>query len=63
MMPRTPTTDADAAHRLDLRRAAALLTTDALQNAIFTRANFSSIATDASGVRQLFNVGAGRLLS
>jgi PAS domain S-box-containing protein len=34
----------------------------ALQNAIFNSANFSSIATDASGVIQIFNVGAERML-
>ncbi len=34
----------------------------ALQNAIFNSANFSSIATDAKGVIQLFNVGAERML-
>ena len=36
--------------------------TDALQNAIFNSANFSSIATDEKGVIQLFNVGAERML-
>jgi PAS domain S-box-containing protein len=35
---------------------------DALQNAIFNSANFSSIATDAKGVIQIFNVGAERML-
>lgn len=34
----------------------------ALQRAIFTSANFSSIATDARGVIQIFNVGAERML-
>ena len=34
----------------------------ALQNAIFNSANFSSIATDAKGVIQIFNVGAERML-
>src|SRR3954467_13581456 len=34
----------------------------ALQNAIFNSANFSSIATDAQGVIQVFNVGAERML-
>ena len=34
----------------------------ALQNAIFNSANFSSIATDAKGVIQIFNVGAERAL-
>jgi len=35
---------------------------DALQNAIFNSANFSSIATDANGVIQIFNAGAERML-
>jgi len=43
-------------------RAEALLTTGALQSAIFNSANFSSIATDAEGVIQIFNVGAERML-
>ena len=34
----------------------------ALQAAIFNSANFSSIATDARGVIQIFNVGAERML-
>ncbi|MDD4929099.1 MAG: PAS domain S-box protein [Gallionella sp.] len=40
----------------------ALLKTGGLQNAIFNSANFSSIATDAKGVIQIFNVGAERML-
>jgi PAS domain S-box-containing protein len=40
----------------------ALLKAGALQNAIFNSANFSCIATDASGVIQIFNVGAERML-
>jgi PAS domain S-box-containing protein len=43
-------------------RSEALLRTGALQNAIFNSANFSSIATDAHGVIQIFNVGAERML-
>ena len=39
-----------------------MLKTGALQNAIFNSANFSSIATDAKGVIQIFNVGAERML-
>jgi len=35
---------------------------DELQLAIFNSANFSSIATDAAGVIQIFNVGAERML-
>src|SRR5216684_2208733 len=46
----------------EVRREAALLKTGALQNAIFNSANFSSIATDETGVIQLFNVGAERML-
>ena len=41
---------------------AALLKAGALQTAIFNSANFSSIATDAQGVIQIFNVGAERML-
>ena len=41
---------------------AALLKAGALQRAIFNSANFSSIATDAKGVIQIFNVGAERML-
>jgi PAS domain S-box-containing protein len=39
-----------------------LLKTGALQKATFDSANFSSIATDAKGVIQIFNVGAERML-
>jgi PAS domain S-box-containing protein len=46
----------------DGRRQEALLTAEALQDAIFNSANFSSIATDAKGVIQIFNVGAERML-
>ena len=45
-----------------VRREEALLKAGALQNAIFNSANFSSIATDARGVIQIFNVGAERML-
>src|SRR6185295_7108894 len=41
---------------------AAPIRTGALQDAIFNSANFSSIATDAQGVIQIFNVGAERML-
>jgi PAS domain S-box-containing protein len=44
------------------RAEQALLKAGALQNAIFNSANFSSIATDSSGVIQIFNVGAERML-
>jgi PAS domain S-box-containing protein len=47
---------------IEVRRQEALLKTGALQNAIFNSANFSSIATDARGVIQIFNVGAERML-
>jgi signal transduction histidine kinase len=39
-----------------------LLKAGALQHAILNSANFSSIATDAHGVIQIFNVGAERML-
>ena len=49
---------------ISTRRAAEaeLLKAGALQKAIFDSANFSSIATDAKGVIQIFNVGAERML-
>jgi len=46
----------------DARRQSDLFNTASLQTAIFNSANFSSIATDAKGVIQIFNVGAERLL-
>ena len=46
----------------DVSQAETLLRTGALQRAIFNSANFSSIATDAMGVVQIFNVGAERML-
>jgi PAS domain S-box-containing protein len=46
----------------DDRGEEALLEAGALQRAIFNSANFSSIATDAKGVIQIFNVGAERML-
>src|SRR5579864_8443636 len=55
----TPETDGV---NIDARHAEALLKTGALQSAIFNSANFSSIATDAKGVIQIFNVGAERML-
>jgi len=48
--------------QLDAGKADALLKTGALQKAIFNSANFSSIATDAMAVIQIFNVGAERML-
>src|SRR6202453_3190926 len=44
------------------RAEEALLKAGALQSAIFNSVNFSSIATDANGVIQIFNVGAERML-
>ena len=56
----------EAADTLDIimkdRRQEAMLTAEALQRAIYNSANFSSIATDARGVIQIFNVGAERML-
>jgi len=46
----------------EIQHQEALLKNRALQNAIFNSANFSSIATDADGVIQIFNVGAERML-
>jgi PAS domain S-box-containing protein len=46
----------------EVRGEEALLKAGALQKAIFNSANFSSIATDAKGVIQIFNVGAERML-
>ena len=51
-----------AAGIAELQRHEVLLKTGALQTAILHSANFSSIATDASGVIQIFNVGAERML-
>jgi len=45
-----------------LRHQETLLKTGALQDAIFSSAYFSSIATDEKGVIQIFNVGAERML-
>jgi PAS domain S-box-containing protein len=50
----------DAMHAKVL--TAPLLKAGALQDAIFNSANFSTIATDAEGVIQIFNVGAQRML-
>ncbi len=47
---------------VEIQHAEALLRTGAHQTAIFNSANFSSIATDATGVIQIFNVGAERML-
>jgi len=59
----TFTDDAHVANGItEVRRQEALLKAGALQSAIFNSANFSSIATDANGVIQIFNVGAERML-
>src|ERR1035437_3384453 len=55
----------DAGKAVDVNEVphpAALAITEALQNAIFNSANFSSIATDEKGVIQIFNVGTERML-
>jgi PAS domain S-box-containing protein len=58
--------DHDVVRRLDVgdevRSQEAVRVAGALQSAIFNSANFSSIATDAKGVIQIFNVGAERML-
>src|SRR5688572_16086457 len=46
----------------EVRSKEALGVAGALQAAIFNSVNFSSIATDANGVIQIFNVGAERML-
>ena len=43
-------------------RRQALLKAGALQQAVLNSADFSIIATDESGIIQLFNVGAERML-
>ncbi len=53
--------DGDSSYR-DPGEEALLKAGAALQRAIFNSANFSSIATDAKGVIQIFNVGAERML-
>src|ERR1035441_3990404 len=60
-------TNPDAAARTlafvtEVRQEEALLKAGVLQSAIFNSANFSSIAADANGVIQIFNVGAERML-
>src|SRR4026208_748043 len=62
-MPTAAGSSADTADgNTDGRHPEAVLNTGAPQNAIFNSANFSSIATDAKGVIQNFNVGAERML-
>jgi PAS domain S-box-containing protein len=62
MLPAKKSTAKATDVKLDVRHTEALLRTGALQSAIFNSANFSSIATDAKGVIQIFNVGAERML-
>ena len=50
------------AQHLEALSRLGVLEIGALQRAIFNSANFSSIATDAKGVIQIFNVGAERML-
>jgi PAS domain-containing protein len=61
-----PFRDHDVVPRLDVgdevRSKEASRAAGALQTAIFNSVNFSSIATDANGVIQIFNVGAERML-
>ena len=61
---RTKASVVESAGDFSLRKQAeeVLLKAGALQRAIFNSANFSSIATDAKGVIQIFNVGAERML-
>ena len=63
--PGLPVSDHDAVTeniRNTFGREEDLLIKGALQRAILNSANFSSIATDAKGVIQIFNVGAERML-
>jgi signal transduction histidine kinase/ActR/RegA family two-component response regulator len=53
---RAPFRSTDGPHQAEQIKARAL------QNAILNSANFSSIATDAEGIIQIFNVGAERML-
>jgi PAS domain S-box-containing protein len=59
-MPKSTNSVEPRAQKIRSRRT--LLQAGALQSAIFNSANFSSIATDAKGVIQIFNVGAERML-
>ena len=54
--------NADTVAGIAERHQEMLFKTGALQNAILNSANFSSIATDAKGMIQIFNVGAERML-
>src|SRR6185437_7278333 len=60
--PRTRNVRGGADTKSGAQADAVLLQAGALQKAIFNSANFSSIATDAKGVIQIFNVGAECML-
>ena len=61
-MPKTVLDAGQPRRRTKARSQKVTLEAGALQAAIFNSANFSSIATDAKGVIQIFNVGAERML-
>jgi PAS domain S-box-containing protein len=62
-MPAVHKSVAEAAEgNIEVRHTEAMLQAGALQSAIFNSAKFSSIATDAKGIIQIFNVGAERML-
>ena len=61
-MNKATTSPDEARPKSGLLAVDSLLEAGALQDAIFNSANFSSIATDAKGVIQIFNVGAERML-
>src|SRR5687767_14148229 len=62
MHPNAKTATLPVSDIAEVPRSGSRIKTDALQRAIFNSANFSSIATDAKGVIQIFNVGAERML-
>jgi len=61
-LPAADTDDSVLDALVEVMRQEALFKTAALQDAIFNSTSFSSIATDANGVIQIFNVGAQRML-
>jgi len=61
-MPKTVPDAGRSPLKARVRSQKVRLEAGALQTAIFNSANFSSIATDAKGVIQIFNVGAERML-
>ena len=60
--PVIPDAASEAAGLIERRRQEGLLKAGALQDAILNSANFSSIATDETGVIQIFNVGSEHML-